>query len=65
MGLWMTALGGTVPIGMLIAGAIAQKTSISVVLAYGCIVAAIVTWVLRPKALRKAERQSNELGFGA
>jgi len=65
MGLWMTALGGTVPIGMLLAGAVAQKTSISVVLAYGCIVAAIVTWVLRPKALRRAERQSNELGLGA
>ena len=65
MGLWMTAFGGTVPIGMLIAGAVAQKTSISVVIAYGCIVAAIVTWVLRPKALRKAERQSKELGLAA
>lgn len=65
MGLWMTALGGTVPIGMLLAGAVAQKTSISVVLAYGCVTAAVVTWVLRPKALRKAERESNALGLGA
>lgn len=64
MGLWMTAFGGTVPIGMLIAGAVAQKSSITVVIAYGCIVAAIVTWVLRPKALRKAERESNALGLG-
>ncbi|MDP2013128.1 MAG: MFS transporter [Actinomycetota bacterium] len=65
MGLWMTAFGGTVPIGMLIAGAVAQKTSITVVIAYGCITAAIVTWVLRPKALRKAERESNALTLGA
>jgi len=65
MGLWMTALGGTVPIGMLLAGAIAQQTSISVVLAYGCVVAAIVTFVLRPNALRRAERRSHELGLAA
>ncbi len=65
MGLWMTAFGGTVPIGMLIAGAVAQKSSISVVIAYGCVTAAVVTWVLRPKALRKAERESNALGLGA
>jgi len=64
MGLWMTALGGTVPIGMLLAGFVAEHTSIRVVLAYGCFVAILVGYALRPTILRKIERRSNELGFG-
>jgi len=64
MGLWMTALGGTVPIGLLLSGAIAEATSIRVVLAYGCVVAMIVLWTLRPSALRRVEHRSNSLGFG-
>ena len=64
MGLWMTALGGTVPLGMLLAGLIAEQTSMRVVIAYGCIVAILVSFALRPKIMRKLERRSNELGFG-
>jgi predicted MFS family arabinose efflux permease len=64
MGLWMTALGGTVPIGMLLAGAVAQASSISVVLAYGAVFAFAAAWVLRPPALRSAEHRSHALGFG-
>ena len=64
MGLWMTALGGTVPIGILLSGVIAEAWSISLVLTYGAIVAFAVAWILRPKALRSAERRSHALGFG-
>ena len=64
MGLWMTALGGTVPIGILLSGVIAEAWSISLVLTYGAIVAFTVAWILRPKALRSAERRSHALGFG-
>jgi len=64
MGLWMTALGGTVPIGMLFAGFVAENSSMRVVMAYGCFVAILVCFALRPKILRKLEHRSNEMGFG-
>jgi predicted MFS family arabinose efflux permease len=65
MGLWMTALGGTVPIGMLLAGVIAQRTSITVVIGYGCVVAAWVTWRLRPSKMRRLEKESTQLGLAS
>ncbi len=65
MGLWMTALGGTVPIGMLLAGAVAQRTSITVVIGYGCVVAAWVTWRLRPSKMHRLEKESTHLGLAS
>ena len=65
MGLWMTALGGTVPIGMLLAGAVAQRTSITVVIGYGCVVAVWVTWRLRPTKMRQLEKESTQLGLAS
>ena len=65
MGLWMTGFGGMVPIGMLLAGAVAQRTSITVVIGYGCLVAAWVTWRLRPKKMRQLEKESTQLGLAS
>ncbi len=46
MSLWLMAFGGTVPLGLMIAGPIAESTSISVVLLYGSVVAALLfLWV--------------------
>ena len=39
MALWIMGFGGTVPVGVLIAGPIAQATSITVVLLFGAVVA--------------------------
>ena len=39
MSLWLMGFGGTVPLGLLIAGPIAEATSITFVLAYGSVVA--------------------------
>jgi len=39
MSLWLMGFGGTVPLGLLVAGPIAEATSISVVLLYGSVVA--------------------------
>jgi MFS family permease len=63
MGLWMTALGGTVPIGMLLAGFVAQRTSITIVIGYGCLVAALVAWRLRPSQMLVLEKESTQLGL--
>jgi predicted MFS family arabinose efflux permease len=65
MGLWMTALGGMVPIGMLLAGAVAQRTSITVVIGYGLLVAIWVTWRLRPSKMRQLESESTQLGLAS
>jgi predicted MFS family arabinose efflux permease len=65
MGLWMTALGGMVPIGMLLAGAVAQRTSITVVIGYGLLVAICVTWRLRPSKMRQLESESTQLGLAS
>ena len=46
MSLWLMAFGGTVPLGLMIAGPIAEITSITVVLLYGSAVAlALWIWV--------------------
>lgn len=46
MSLWLMAFGGTVPLGLVIAGPIAEATSITVVVLYGAIVALLLyLWV--------------------
>ena len=46
MSLWLMAFGGTVPLGLMLAGPIAEATSITVVLLYGAAVAVILfLWV--------------------
>jgi MFS family permease len=54
MSLWLMAFGGTVPLGLMIAGPIAEATSISTVLLYGAAVAFLLwLWVrfhIRPAA---------------
>ena len=46
MGLWMMAWAGLVPLGGLIAGPIIDSTSITVVLIFGAVVAAILGIVM-------------------
>jgi MFS family permease len=46
MSLWLMAFGGTVPLGLMLAGPIAEATSITFVLLYGAVVAVgLFTWV--------------------
>jgi predicted MFS family arabinose efflux permease len=46
MSLWLMAFGGTVPLGLMLAGPIAEATSITVVLLYGAVVAVgLFAWV--------------------
>ena len=46
MSLWLMAFGGTVPLGLMLAGPIAEALSISFVLLYGAVVAMILwAWV--------------------
>jgi MFS family permease len=42
--LWIMAFGGTVPIGVLVAGAVASTTSITAVLLFGAGVAVLLAW---------------------
>ena len=44
MALWMMAFGGTVPVGVLVAGAVADVTSITAVVLAGAAVAAALAW---------------------
>ena len=44
MALWIMAFGGTVPIGVLAAGAVATHTSITVVVLFGAAVALVLAW---------------------
>ena len=46
MALWIMAFGGTVPIGLLIGGAVAERTSVTTVMEFGAIAAAVLA-VLR------------------
>lgn len=39
MALWMMAFGGTIPLGLLVAGPLAERTSISLVMGYGVVAA--------------------------
>jgi hypothetical protein len=42
MALWMMAFGGTVPVGVLVAGAVAEHTSITNVVLFGAGVAVLL-----------------------
>jgi hypothetical protein len=42
MSLWLMGFGGTIPLGLLFAGPIAEATSITVVLLYGAAVAFVL-----------------------
>lgn len=44
MALWLMAFGGTVPVGLLLAGPIADATSITTVLLYGAVFAVALAW---------------------
>jgi len=44
MALWIMAFGGTVPIGVLAAGAVASHTSITAVVLFGAAVALLLAW---------------------
>jgi predicted MFS family arabinose efflux permease len=44
MALWMMAFGGTIPLGNLLAGPVADAVSITFVLAAGAVVAAVLAW---------------------
>jgi MFS family permease len=44
MALWIMSFGGTVPIGVLAAGAVATHTSITAVLLFGAVVALALSW---------------------
>ncbi|HYD08951.1 MAG TPA: MFS transporter [Acidimicrobiales bacterium] len=48
MSLWLMAFGGTVPIGLMIAGPIAEATNITTVVLYGAVVAALLLFLVRP-----------------
>jgi MFS family permease len=54
MSLWLMAFGGTVPLGLLIAGPVAEATSITVVLLYGAVVAAGLAWYAHVTAVRES-----------
>jgi predicted MFS family arabinose efflux permease len=44
MALWIMAFGGTVPLGVLAAGAVATHTSITAVVLFGAAVALVLAW---------------------
>jgi predicted MFS family arabinose efflux permease len=58
MSLWLMAFGGTVPLGLLLAGPVAEATSITVVLLYGAVVAAGLAWYAHVTAVRPAEEEA-------
>jgi MFS family permease len=47
MALWLMGFGGTVPIGLLLAGPVAERASITVVLLYGVAAALALSWYAR------------------
>jgi predicted MFS family arabinose efflux permease len=55
MSLWLMAFGGTVPLGLLAAGPVAEATSITVVLLYGAAVAAGLAVYAHYTAVREAQ----------
>ena len=55
MSLWLMAFGGTVPLGLLFAGPIAEATSITVVLLYGAVTAAGLAVYVHLTAVRDAD----------
>jgi MFS family permease len=58
MSLWLMGFGGTVPIGLLVAGPIAEATSITVVMLYGAVVAALLAWYANLDGARAAARRA-------
>ena len=54
MSLWLMAFGGTVPLGLLAAGPVAEATSITVVLLYGAAAAAGLAVYAHATAVREA-----------
>ena len=43
MAIWMMAFGGTVPVGVLVGGAVAEATSITAVVLVGAVVALLLS----------------------
>jgi MFS family permease len=62
MSLWLMAFGGTVPIGLMIAGPIAEATNITAVLLYGAVVAALLLVLVRPQQAAPAPASAVEQG---
>ncbi len=58
MSLWLMAFGGTVPLGLLAAGPVAEATSITVVLLYGAVVAAGLAWYAHVAAVRGSPEEA-------
>jgi hypothetical protein len=58
MSLWLMGFGGTIPVGLLVAGPIAEATSITVVLLYGAAVSVVLFLVAD---LRGARARSQAL----
>jgi predicted MFS family arabinose efflux permease len=59
MSLWLMAFGGTVPLGLLAAGPVAEATSITVVLLYGAAVAAGLAVYAHFTAVRSTEEAAD------
>ncbi|HWC35460.1 MAG TPA: MFS transporter [Mycobacteriales bacterium] len=49
MALYMMGFGGTVPVGLLVAGQIADATSVTVVVVAGGVIAVLLAWAVRPR----------------
>jgi MFS family permease len=49
MALYMMGFGGTIPLGLLAAGAIASHTSVTTVVVAGAVVAAVLALIVRPR----------------
>jgi MFS family permease len=58
--LWQMGFGGIVPIGLLVAGPIAEATSIRLVLVYGAVAAAGLVWYARVSPLRAVDAGGGE-----
>ena len=66
MALWIMGFGGTVPIGLLVGGVIADRTSVTVVLLIGAVVAVLLALVtdVRPQS-SESEGTRSTSGSGA
>ncbi|MDQ3146033.1 MAG: MFS transporter [Actinomycetota bacterium] len=58
MSLWLMGFGGTVPIGLLVAGPLAEATSITVVMLYGVVVAVLLAWYADLRSAKEAARRA-------
>ena len=58
--LWHMGFGGIVPLGLLVAGPIAEATSIRLVLVYGAVAAAGLVWYARVSPLRTPDQRIGE-----